>query len=1049
MAAQAASSAAGGVSSGATAVASSAAAGSAAAAAGTAAAVGTAQVVTAIVATAAVASTATVLTTNEAVVDIFSTCGIINPTIYSGSFQMSFDGFEGPFDKQQTRLVESVVVDAYNFVTRGKYIDNDANETIGCVDKYLREMQSATLIDQIFGVGDEKSTLDLTFESRIICEGCPLELPLFGTYTREDDTIFDVIGLRLMQETSSVAFLDASFIRAHLEEVVRRIIRLIESKELPETFIASTAYWKTSDSGTLENNPNLDAGAEDASLYYNDGIIVNVPIITEADGDEETIEVIFGESSCGISNPDFFAGTFHITFEGITDTFAEDQIVPVEQMVVESYNKVTRGENVNEDNGCSDPYLRELSAAKLVDQQIYFLLQEGNGEEISVLDLLIEGWVTCQDCVQSSPFFGIKGTGEDSVVTLDKSLVQQYMEEVVLGLIDLMKAFELPPSFVPTGINIVIESEDAFGGSVAVSIPINLEYDEDGDITVDFPEPSESPSKSARPSESPSNGPTIFQSAWPSASPTVSESPTVSSSASPTESAQPSDVPSSYPSARPSAIPSVRQSEVPSTIPSVFPSSFPSNVPSEVPSDVPSSAPSPFPTITDAPTSQPSQEPSQKPSDFPSVSIRPSQSPSDVPSTSQVPSQVPSEEPSEYPSLKPSDSPSVSIRPSQSPSDIPSTSQVPSQVPLPPEDPSESPSTSAGPSSLIWVDGSWAQLGQDIVGGAGDILGASVSISDDGQTVAIGAPFSDIGGSNTGYTRVLVYDVPTDDWIPLGQTIISSLSAGAEAGSSVSLSHDGRTVAIGGPNHNGNSGYSQVLVYDVTTDNWIPLGSTIFGQSGDLEGASVSLSSDGRTVAIGAPYSDIGFTHAGHARVFFYDETTDDWIPLGPTISGLQANDSSGYHLSLSSDGRTVAIGAYLHNSSRGYARIFAYDVTTDDWDQLGSTIFGGNPSDNLGYSVSMSNDGRTVAIGAFGYDNSKGNARVWTYDETSNGGEWIQVGSEIVGVAADVQQGRSLSLSGNGKTLAVDAMFYGSDQGHVRIFALEEASESPSASPI
>jgi hypothetical protein len=48
----------------------------------------------------------------------------------------------------------------------------------------------------------------------------------------------------------------------------------------------------------------------------------------------------------------------------------------------------------------------------------------------------------------------------------------------------------------------------------------------------------------------------------------------------------------------------------------------------------------------------------------------------------------------------------------------------------------------------------WVQLGQDMVGNAGDSSGMSVAISGDGRTVAVGAPNSAMLGTDTGTARI-------------------------------------------------------------------------------------------------------------------------------------------------------------------------------------------------------------------------------------------------------------------------------------------------------
>ena len=106
----------------------------------------------------------------------------------------------------------------------------------------------------------------------------------------------------------------------------------------------------------------------------------------------------------------------------------------------------------------------------------------------------------------------------------------------------------------------------------------------------------------------------------------------------------------------------------------------------------------------------------------------------------------------------------------------------------------------------------------------------------------------------------------------------------------------------------------------------VQLGADIDGEAAnDLSGWSVSLSSDGSTVAIGAPYNDANGANSGHVRI--YENVSGTWTQLGADIDGEAASDLSGWSVSLSSDGSTVAIGATgdpvnAANSS-GHVRIY------------------------------------------------------------------------------------------------------------------------------
>jgi hypothetical protein len=326
----------------------------------------------------------------------------------------------------------------------------------------------------------------------------------------------------------------------------------------------------------------------------------------------------------------------------------------------------------------------------------------------------------------------------------------------------------------------------------------------------------------------------------------------------------------------------------------------------------------------------------------------------------------------------------------------------------------------------------WLLTGSDIDGmKKQDYIGHSVSLSSDGTIVATGGPYN-VDGTNPGVVRVYQYNGST--WNQLGQDIDGE-AVGDWSGFSVSLSPDGTTVAIGAIYNRFTAGHVRVYNYDGS--EWKQLGSDIDGEAayGDLSGYSVSLSLDGTTVAIGAPGNDDSV--AGYVCVYHWDETT--WIKLGQDIDGEAAGDQSGYSVSLSSDGTTVAIGAMSNDGSAGensgHVRVYKYNGS--EWKQLGLDIDGEAANDYSGTSVSLSSDGTTVAIGApyNGAMNNNiagdyvGHVRVYNYD----GSEWKQLGSDIDGEAANDYSGTSVSLSSDGTTVAIGAPY--TAVGYVRVY--------------
>jgi len=275
-------------------------------------------------------------------------------------------------------------------------------------------------------------------------------------------------------------------------------------------------------------------------------------------------------------------------------------------------------------------------------------------------------------------------------------------------------------------------------------------------------------------------------------------------------------------------------------------------------------------------------------------------------------------------------------------------------------------------------------------------------------------------------------------WVQTGADIDGE-SNGDLSGYAVSLSADGTTVAVGAPINSGGGGSrGHVRVYKNIGGGWTQQGADIDGEAdGDQSGKSVSLSSDGTTVAIGAPYNDGSGSYQGHVRVF--KKIGGAWIQQGGDIDGELDGVQFGYSVSLSADGKTVAIGAPLSlggTSLRGHVRV--YKNLGGTWIQQGADIDGEASGDQSGHSVSLSADGATVAIGSPNNDgggDSHGQVRVYK----NTGGTWIEQGADIDGESDDDQSGVSVSLSGDGTTVAIGAPLNdadGNNRGHVRVYS-------------
>ena len=344
-----------------------------------------------------------------------------------------------------------------------------------------------------------------------------------------------------------------------------------------------------------------------------------------------------------------------------------------------------------------------------------------------------------------------------------------------------------------------------------------------------------------------------------------------------------------------------------------------------------------------------------------------------------------------------------------------------------------------------WEGNNWNNIGY--IGGEGyyDQFGNSVSLNGDGTRVAIGSKANyGVGGARSGHVRVHEYNGST--WDQLGQDIDGE-NTDDNSGHSVSLSDDGSIVAIAAPQHDGGKGHVRVYKWDGSS--WQQRGNDIDGEAaGDESGQSISLSADGTIVAIGSHKNN---SSRGHVRVHKWDGS--NWQQIGDDIDGEGGGDNSGWSISLSSNGKILAIGAIkndgINGADSGHVRVYDYDENREPaWKQMGSDIDGESSShygDWSGFSVSLSGDGTIVAIGARlndvdpATDSNIGSARVYQYVKGLYASDWVQIGDDIDGEASGDHFGYSISLSKNGSTLVIGTPYNSGNTGRAYMYQLIE----------
>ena len=369
-------------------------------------------------------------------------------------------------------------------------------------------------------------------------------------------------------------------------------------------------------------------------------------------------------------------------------------------------------------------------------------------------------------------------------------------------------------------------------------------------------------------------------------------------------------------------------------------------------------------------------------------------------------------------------------------------------------------------------------------------FGFELALSADGETLAAGDQLewggatgvngdeTDLSADSAGAAYVFTRD-SAGEWMQQAYVKASNTEADEWFGASVALSDDGATLAVGATQEdsaatgvNGDQSNNDALgsgaVYIYDRDD-----AGIWGQqayikasntdSGDLFGSRVALSDDGSTLAVAArreASSAIGINgdetdnlapYSGAVYVFTR-HSGGVWIQQAYIkASNTEEEAAFGRGLSLSADGATLAVGAvFEHSAATGVngdqsnsdapwsGAVYIYD--RDDAGVWGQQAYlkasNTNARDRFGGSIALSSDGSTLAVAASGEtssatgingdetDNSAWNAGAVYVFRRDSLDAWTQQ-AYIKASNTDVNDsfGRSIALSTDGAMLVVGAV--------------------------
>jgi trimeric autotransporter adhesin len=308
---------------------------------------------------------------------------------------------------------------------------------------------------------------------------------------------------------------------------------------------------------------------------------------------------------------------------------------------------------------------------------------------------------------------------------------------------------------------------------------------------------------------------------------------------------------------------------------------------------------------------------------------------------------------------------------------------------------------------------------------ASDLFGFSVALSADGNTLAVGAwgesrggvgVGADLNASSDAYLSGAAYVFTRSAGIWSQQTYIKASARGANGidhqwfGISVALSGDGNTLAIGSLGDRSNSASDpanssldqagSVHTYTRSGSTWTQQAylKSHAPQNNDTFGVSVSLSFDGRTLAVGMHGDD-----SNHTGTFAVSPTDNDLLnnsgaayvyALSGSAWQLQAYlksshpdaiDRFGRRVVLSGDGNTLAISAHResgkdllfagdpsNNSALDSGAVYLFQNTGGSWlQQRYIKASNTEAGDSFGIALALSFDGQYLLVGADKEDSS------------------------------------------------------------------------------
>lgn len=326
---------------------------------------------------------------------------------------------------------------------------------------------------------------------------------------------------------------------------------------------------------------------------------------------------------------------------------------------------------------------------------------------------------------------------------------------------------------------------------------------------------------------------------------------------------------------------------------------------------------------------------------------------------------------------------------------------------------------------------------------ASSYFGESIDLSNDGATVIIGARQDKSINGTTVTGAAYIYLRSGDTWGYQAVLRASDYASGDNFGRSVSMSADGNTVAIGADLKNSNDG--AVYIFHRTGTTWSQDAKIVTPNlyTGQQFGRTIKLSKDSLTLAVGETVTRSGVTWCGAVYLFTRPNTSSTvWSYHSVLFASDWATSQQGLFgeaIDFSNDGTMLLITAKGYSGTGAIPGAYIFTKSANVWSQQTKiTPSDGTTGDWFGDSAALSSDGTTAIVGASRSGASPSQAGA-AYVFTRSGVTWTQRQKFTISTpGANNYFGAAVALSGDGIHALIGEPGYnaGSNLGRWSYFA-------------